>query len=316
MCAAGSCVWSTTSVTASSTKFSVASRENIVSAEAYLAFLKPDPRTVGSPVRTFINAFTRTSAIQEPTGTGWQSATDGSGSAPLAVSMSTGVFSYGLPISSTRYDVYSCNTSYCSVRSLTNGSGIDSTETGIAAISQNVSSALPWRLSHDLEDCCGFSTAPSAVWNVSTPTTKRLAWLTSTGALQLATRGTSSWSTSTLSSAPPSVTLLRAKPNGDLVNVERTATGLEVRVQSAGWNPIQLSLPSGAVWKAKFDFNGVFRVVSSDSSTGTMLHTLQGSTFASELVATQSFGAVDFTVLRDDAAVVVGGAGSGLVVFR
>ncbi len=110
--------------------------------------------------------------------------------------------------------------------------------------------------------------------------------------------------------------MLRAKPNGDLVNVERTATGLEVRVQSAGWNPIQLSLPSGAVWKAKFDFNGVFRVVSSDSSTGTMLHTLQGSTFASELVATQSFGAVDFTVLRDDAAVVVGGAGSGLVVFR
>ena len=47
----------------------------------------------------------------------------------------------GLPISSTRYDVYSCSGSYCSVHTLTNGMGIDSTETGIAAISQNVSAA-------------------------------------------------------------------------------------------------------------------------------------------------------------------------------
>lgn len=308
-------MWSTTSVSASTTKFSVGSRENIVSGQAFLAFQKPDPRTSGSPVRTFIHSFARTGTIQEPTGTGWQTPTDGSGSLPLAVSMSTGVFSYGLPISSSRYDVYSCNTSYCSVRSFSNAPAVDSTETGIALISQSVSSAAPWRISHDLEDAFGFTSTPTAVWNLSTATAKRLGVVTSTGAVYLAVKGTSSWTLNLLTPLPPRVTLLRSDALGNLANIEQTATGLEVRFQSTGWSALTLPLPSGAVWKAKFDFNGIFRVVSSHSSTGTQLHTLQGTAFATETVATQSFSAVDFTVLNDDQVAVVG-AGAGLSVFR
>ncbi|MER2560040.1 MAG: hypothetical protein ABTQ32_04930, partial [Myxococcaceae bacterium] len=321
VCATGSCVWSTTTLTASTTKFAVGSRENITTREGFLVFQKPDPSTVGSPTRTFVHSFTRTSAVQAPTGTGYQSAVDGQGLLDLSLSMSSGIFTFGLPrspvvggMTNREYLVWTCGSTSCSVSTRSNPALVDSTETGIVVVSQSVSSSLPWRLMHDNEDCCGLSSPPTAVWNVSTPTTKRIAWL-SGSTLQLATKGTSSWTTAVVSSLPPQVTLLRASPNGSLANLEQTATGLEVRFQASSWSAVTLPLPSGAVWKAKYDFNGVFRVVSSHSSTGTVLSTLQGNRFTSEQVAAQAFSNVDFTVLPDDQAVVVG-AGASVSIFR
>ena len=321
LCASGSCVWSTTTLTASSTKIAVGSRENITTQEGFLVFQKPDPTTVGAPTRTFVHSFTRTSPVQAPVGTGYQSAIDGQGPLDVSLSLSSGIFTFGLPrspvaggMTNREYLVWTCSSSFCSVSTRSNPAMVDSTETGIALVSQSVSSALPWRLMLDNEDCCGLSAPPTAMWNVSTPTTKRLAWLQGT-TLRLATKGSSTWTTAVVTSTPPQVTLLRAAPNGSLANIEQTATGLEVRFESSSWAAVPLALPSGAVWKAKYDFNGVFRVVSSHASTGTVLSTLQGNRFTTEVVAAQAFSNVDFTVLPDDQAVVVG-AGASLSVFR
>lgn len=300
----------------------ISSRQNLVTEEGFLAFLRPDPRTFGSPVRTFIHAFRRTGTVQEPTGTGYANSFDGLGTVDLSLSMSSGIFTVGLPRTTTTvagltnydYQIYSCDTRFCSALTVSNPVMVDSTETGIALLRESPVSSPPYRLGHDNDDCCGFATAPTAIWNVSTPTTRRLAWLTGT-TLRVATRGASTWTSAAVLGAPSTIDVLRAAPDGGLATINAVSGGLEVRFQALSWAAVQLSLPPGAVWKAKFDFDGVFRVVSSHATTGTVLHTLQGDRFASEVVAAQGFSKVDFTVLPDKQAVVVG-ANTDLLLFR
>ncbi|MDP1921139.1 MAG: hypothetical protein Q8L14_33165 [Myxococcales bacterium] len=284
---------------------------------AAIAYQSIDPIFGGSV--TLGRAFARTGTLVPATGATTSLVAQGTAELSVSFDQLYGTRYFGVPQSSPTsndYLVYACGgSSTCAVTRMSSTSFVDSTDNGIATSSLELGQR---KISHNTEDCCSVSSATTAVWNISYGTTKRLAWLSgfSTPTLSIATRGTNFWTTAVATSTPPRVTLLRSDPNGNLVNVARTSTGLEVRFEVSGWAPMNIPLPAGAQWKAKFDDEGVFRVVTSHASTGTMLHTRQGNRFTSEQVSPLSFSKVDFAVLDDGQAVVAGTESFTLTLFR
>lgn len=197
---------------------------------------------------------------------------------------------------------------------------MDSTDTGIAWHYPNRSFTTP-RPTIVFDRLVAYEPGgtPTAVWNVSTWAAPRIVYRMPPASLVSLTRSGTTWTPTTLTGVPNAADIvkLRAEPTtGRLATIGLATNQLTVRLQAMNWTPtLTIPLPSGARWQAKFVTEGTFHVVTSDSTNGTRLYTLQGASFASEVVSALSFDEVDFAFI-DGQAVVAGSTNTQVTLFQ